>query len=239
MFLSFIGSGSALNTTLGNNSAFIKKEESILLIDCGSTTFSRMQSLNLLEDIKSIFVLLTHRHPDHIASLGDLIFYAHYILKARISVITPDAENVAKLLEYMGVQRDLYDLIKLTKEYKLKNTDFEIDITFVPVQHVAEMDCFGYIIQYNTCSIFYSGDSKNIPFRILQLFEKQDIDYIYQDICSYDYPENPHMHIDKLCKAIQGKDRNRVYCMHYDENFDRAQVLQIGFNLVENINEEN
>jgi ribonuclease BN (tRNA processing enzyme) len=235
MFLSFIGSGSALNTALGNNSAFIRTGESILLLDCGSTTFSRMQSLSVLDDIKKIFVLITHRHPDHIASLGDLIFYAHFILKADVNVLTPDDQNVAELLEYMGVQRELYSLVKLNMEYKLRNSDLAIDITFIPVQHVADMDCYGYIIRHKDISIFYSGDASNIPDSVLQLFEKQEIDYIYQDVCSYDYPENPHMYISKLCEFVQDKDRHRLFCMHYDEGFDRLQVLQMGFKLIENI----
>ena len=33
--LKFIGMGSAFNTGLGNTSAYIKKEDRMLLIDCG------------------------------------------------------------------------------------------------------------------------------------------------------------------------------------------------------------
>ncbi|MDF2840735.1 MAG: hypothetical protein K0Q99_1507 [Clostridia bacterium] len=237
MFLNFIGSGSALNTALGNNSAFIKEGSSILFIDCGSTTFSRIQSLNILDSIKEIYVLITHRHPDHISSLGDLIFYAHYIQKADINVLTPDEENVSKLLEYMGVQRELYHLTKLTKEYKLKNSDFEMNITALSVQHIAEMDCYGYTIRYKDIELFYSGDSKNIPDHVLERFEKQEINYIYQDVCSYDYPENPHMHFEKLCEVIQEKDRSRLFCMHYDEGFDKLKVSEMGFQLVDNMKE--
>ncbi|OGO77625.1 MAG: hypothetical protein A2Y23_11765 [Clostridiales bacterium GWB2_37_7] len=237
MFLSFIGSGSALNTTLGNNNAFIKKGETLLLLDCGSTTFSRMQRLNLLHDTKNIFVFITHRHPDHISSLGDLIFYAHYILKVHVNVLSPDGENVAKLLEYMGVKQEYYTLITLTSEYILNNVDIAVTVLYVPVEHIEDMNCYGYIIKYEGLNIFYSGDSKDIPNSVFQRFEKQEIDYIYQDICSYDYPDNPHMYINKLYELVQSKDRARVFCMHYDESFDGNQILQMGFKLVENIEE--
>lgn len=237
MFLNFIGSGSALNTELGNNCAFIKEGKSIILLDCGSTTFSRMQSLKLLEDIKDIFVLVTHRHPDHIASLGDLIFYAHYIIDANITVVTPDEENVCSLLRYMGVQRELYSIIKPDKEFKLKNSDFEILISYVPVQHVEDMDCYGYIVNYKNTKIYYSGDANDIPKNILQSFEQQELHYIYQDVCSYHNTNNPHMFIKDLFELVKEKDRNRLFCMHYDEGSDKTQIQQMGFRLIKNFGE--
>ncbi|HYE10290.1 MAG TPA: MBL fold metallo-hydrolase [Patescibacteria group bacterium] len=237
MYLNFIGSGSALNTELGNNCAFIKEEKSILLIDCGSTTFSRIQSLKLLESVREIFVLITHRHPDHIASLGDLIFYANYIIDAHVTVLTPDEENVCTLLRYMGVQKELYTLVKLDKEFKLKNPDFEILISYVPVQHVEEMPCYGYMIKYKNTYIYYSGDAKDIPKEILQRFVKKELDYIYQDVCSYDHIDNPHMYIERLHELIEEKDRNRLFCMHYDEGLNKTQIQQIGFHSIKNFGE--
>lgn len=233
MFLNFIGTGSALNTALGNNSAFVKEGKSMLLIDCGSTTFSRMQELKLLTGVKEIFVLLTHRHPDHIASLGDLIFYAHYIIDANITVLTPDSDNIRTLLKYMGVSQQLYSLVKIDKKFILNNSDISIDISYIPVHHVEDMDCYGYIIKNKSIKLFYSGDSRDIPITVLDLFKKHEIDYIYQDVCSYDYPENPHMYIEKLVELIKEEDRGRVFCMHYDEKFSPRQVLELGFKLVE------
>lgn len=234
MFLRFIGSGSALNTALGNNCAYIKKGGSLLLIDCGSTTFSRLQSLNLLADLSNIYVLITHRHPDHVSSLGDLIFYVRYILLANISVLTPDGDNLVELLKLMGVQEDLYTLIRLNGTYELKNTDFQVEVAAIPVEHVEDMDCYGYLITYQDKKVYYSGDARSISDHILRSFEKNDLNYIYQDVCSYDYPNNPHMYFNRLCDLIKVKDRERVFCMHYDEKFNRAHALQTGFKLIEN-----
>lgn len=237
MFLKFIGSGSALNTSLGNNSAFIKEGKSLLLIDCGSTTFSRIQGLNLLDGIKRIYVLITHRHPDHIASLGDLLFYVHFIIKAGITILTPDDANVIKLLKYMGVNRDLYNMIKLPEEYLLKNEDFEIGINFVKVSHVTDFECFGYILNYHHTRIYYSGDANDIPEAVLHEFLQNKIRFIYHDVCSFEYPNNPHMFIEKLCALLGKENRNRVFCMHYDEGFDKLRAIQLGFNLVNNVEE--
>lgn len=234
MFLNFIGSGSALNTSLGNNSAFIKEGKSILILDCGSTTFSRIQSLELLAGIEEIFVLITHRHPDHVASLGDLIFYANFIINAKITVFTPDKENICKLLKYMGVKKELYTVSWPNKEFKLVNSDFEIIISYVPVQHVKDMECYGYCIAYKGSKIYYSGDAKSIPCDILHGFEQHEIDYIYQDVCSYDNIENPHMYIKELYELIGEKDRSRLFCMHYDESLDKMEIQQMGFRLIKN-----
>lgn len=237
MFLKFLGSGSALNTSLGNNSAFVKEGKSLLLIDCGSTTFSRIQGLNLLDGIKNIYVLITHRHPDHIASLGDLIFYVHFITKAEITILTPDDINVVNLLKYMGVERDIYSIIKLPENYLLKNEDFEIGIKFVKVPHVEDFECFGYILDYHHTRIYFSGDANNLPEEILHEFFDNKISYIYHDVCSFEYPNNPHMFIEKLCTLFSKVDRNRIFCMHYDEGFDKLRAIQLGFNLVNNVEE--
>lgn len=233
MFLNFIGCGSALNTLLGNNSAYVKKGNSMLLIDCGSTTFSKLQSQKLLDETQNIYVLITHRHPDHIASLGDLIFYVHYILKSSLTIFTPDKENIISLLKYMGVDEHLYTIIKLKGSYTIQDANLHLIVEPVQVPHVEQMDSYGYIIEHQNSKIFYSGDSKDIPNRILDLFCNKEIDYIYQDVCSYDYPDNPHLYIDRLCSLIDIADRDRVFCMHYDENYSGKKVQSLGFRAVE------
>ena len=72
--LDFLGLGSAFNTDLGNTSAYIKKNTSLLLIDCGSTVFSKLHRIGLLDGVSDIYVIITHTHADHIGSLSDLIF---------------------------------------------------------------------------------------------------------------------------------------------------------------------
>lgn len=234
MLLNFIGSGSALNTELGNNNAFMKKEQSLMLIDCGSTTFSRMQNTGLLDGVNNLYVLVTHRHPDHISSLGDLIFYAHFILKTTVYIFTPDAENVTSLLKYMGVEEELYVMNKLSGPFRIDDDALKLEIDYLEVPHVDHMKCFGYIINDMDTKLYYSGDSMDVPKAVLDSFQSKDIKFLYQDVCSYDYPNNPHMHIQKLCELIQKSERKRVFCMHFDESFDMEAAKNLGFQLVQN-----
>ena len=82
MLLKFIGTGSAFNTKLGCNSAYIIKNNSLILFDCGGDVFSKLKELNIIKDeFKNIYIFITHLHPDHIGSLGDLIYYNYFILK--------------------------------------------------------------------------------------------------------------------------------------------------------------
>ncbi|WAH38331.1 MBL fold metallo-hydrolase [Alicyclobacillus dauci] len=84
--LNFVGCGSAFNTALGNNSAYMKFDDTLFMIDCGSANFGRIKRANLLDGIKHIDVLITHLHPDHIGSLGDLIFYTYYNMRPMFGV---------------------------------------------------------------------------------------------------------------------------------------------------------
>ena len=73
--LNFIGTGSAFNYHLGNNSAYIKRNSSMLLIDCGGTVFHSLVKSNLLQDISSLYVAVTHMHRSYWLSWGHNFLY--------------------------------------------------------------------------------------------------------------------------------------------------------------------
>ena len=102
MKLKFIGTGSAFNTKLGNTSAYIKENNTLLLLDCGELTFDRILSLNLLSDVNEVHIAVTHTHPDHIGSLGSLIFYCYFIKKIKQTFHSADNDFI-RLLEIMGI----------------------------------------------------------------------------------------------------------------------------------------
>ncbi|MGE5633225.1 MAG: MBL fold metallo-hydrolase [Caulobacteraceae bacterium] len=229
--LQFLGAGSAFNTEKGNTSAFIKKNGILFLIDCGSTCFSKLKNENMLDGVKNIYILVTHMHPDHVGSLGDLIFYSYHIMGKKAAVIMPGNDYVSILLKLMGVTSKIYNLIEFDKEYTVKQDEFSIVIRSIEVSHVKDLKCYGYILEENGHRVYYSGDSHNIPEKILKDFYKGAIETIYQDTTWLDYPENPHMSFRKLCDVIKPEYRSRVYCMHLEEDFDVQSAKKHGFNI--------
>lgn len=231
--LNFLGIGSAFNTTLGNTSAFIKRDNSILLFDCGSTVFNRLQKINLLDEVGNLYIALTHTHPDHVGSLGELIFYSHYALNHTPKIFFPEAELLKSLLSLMGVNDSFYEVIS-SKEPEI--TDVSIGcakLSFIPNSHVDRIPAYGIMLTYEGQTIYYSGDSNIINPSILESFEKGQIDFIYQDTCNLDYEGNPHLFIGKLMDCIKPPLRSRIYCMHLDRDFNSQLALQSGFNIAE------
>ncbi|UUV47032.1 ribonuclease Z [Bacillus phage vB_BanS-Thrax5] len=237
----FIGTGSAFNTKLGNNGAFIKQGNKFFMIDCGSSTFSRIMEMDLLEGVEEIYVMITHKHPDHIGSLGDLIFYGYYnmgnVMEKNVTVLTPSDIMMQDILFDMGVGSDTYYL----KEFDTESLNFldDFSMTFMPIQteHVKELDCFGYVIHIKNTRIYYSGDANIIPEKVLKMFNAGMIDILYQDTCGADYEGNVHLSLKKLDELIVKDEglRSRVYCMHLDEKFDEIEAISMGFNVVKGV----
>ncbi|QEG04289.1 metal-dependent hydrolase [Bacillus phage BC-T25] len=238
----FIGCGSAFNTALGNNSAFIKEGNILFMIDCGSANFDRIKRSGILEGVEEIVVLMTHTHPDHVGSLGDLIFYSKYKMGKMGAIMTtvyaPYDMKISKVLEGMGVGRDAYRLIQFdtSNEYPpgFRQGDFHIQFSVVPARHVSALQCYGYLISYKGKTIYYSGDSNHILPTIQRMFDRGEIDYFYQDTCIADYKGNVHLSLRELSGLIQ-TNRDKVYCMHLDEGFDVAAAEEMGFNVVQPI----
>lgn len=236
--LKFIGSGNAFNTELGNNSAYIKHENKLFMIDCGSTTFDRMRKLNLLNGIDEIYVLLTHLHPDHVGSLGDLIFYSYYSMgklgEPCLTVLSPEDLAVSSLLNRMGVTTAHYNLDEFNCYKYIEKDDFKIFIDAKKVPHVDELSSYGYIFEYDNSSYYYSGDSNEIFGNVLSNLRKGMFDYFYQDTCKADYEGNVHLSLRKLTELIKPELRRKVYCMHLDEGFDAEEAKSLEFNVVVN-----
>lgn len=235
--LKFIGYGSAFNTKAGNNSAYIKSGSKLFIIDCGSTTFSRMIDMNLLDGVDEIFVLLTHLHPDHVGSLGDLIFYSYYSMGTMgepcLTVLSPEDLKIEELLTLMGVDSPLYSLEYLDNGVKyLINEDLKMYIDGRPVNHVKEIPSYGYVLSYKGEWAYYSGDTNGIREGVLDSLNIGVLDYFYQDTSGADYEGNVHLSLRELAELVDEKVRDKVYCMHLDEKFDIQEAKRLGFNVV-------
>lgn len=231
--LKFIGTGSAFNSKLGCNSAYIIKNNSLILFDCGGDVFSKLKELEIIKGaFNSIYVFITHIHPDHVGSLGDLIYYNYFILKKNFTVISID-DNIGDLLSLMGVKPKLYNLSIIHSNST--QTLFEtLTYEAVETKHCEGLKSCGFKINIDNKNIYYSGDSCAIQEIILNDFLNGYIDELYQDTCELIYENNPHFAIDLLAEIIPEECRHKVFCMHLDEHLSKnsSKIINLGFNKV-------
>lgn len=223
--LNFIGVGSAFNTKLGNTSAWMKMDDRLMLIDCGGSVFERLLEQELIKGIASLDICITHTHGDHVGSLGDLVLYCHFMLKITPVIRHPEPERIRALLTLFGVPEDAYALDD-SCSFTLPGW---LDGTFVLLEHADTMPSYGILIQTAEVSIWYSGDSKDVPTDILERFLRGKIDLFYQDTSGVDYPGALHMSFRHLLEIIPEAMRGRVFCMHQDEAFSRESAENMGF----------
>lgn len=234
--INFIGKGSAFNTKLGNTSACIKNNDSFILIDCGGTVFNKLKELNLLNNVKNLYIIVTHTHPDHVGSLGDVIFYSYYILKHRPTILFPNKEFMEVFLASVGVSPEMYyhngsDLIYINDE---KIGEFGVE--FFKSSHVSTIPAYGFAMKLNGSKFYYSGDSNHISEEVINSLISGELDRIYQDTCGLDYEGNSHLSLNKLSSVIPEEVKSKVYCMHLDEHITEEQIEFCGFNVVETVN---
>ena len=108
MELHFTGTGAAYYPRLGSNAAFFVKNNHLFMIDCGESTFRKMEARDEIRTCDKITVFITHLHADHIGSLGSFASYCLSVLQKRITVIAQD-DTVVEILKLMGVPADMYD----------------------------------------------------------------------------------------------------------------------------------
>lgn len=235
-FLKFLGTGSAFNTKLGNTSAYIKENGILFLIDCGETVFCKIKELNLIEDVKEIYVAITHLHPDHVGSLGTLIFYCFLIKGIKPNIIYKE-EELKTFLTQMGVNEEYYNFDYTSNINKIifSNTK-RLEVAYQLTNHVSNINAYSIIIFYinsdnttfnPTTKIFYSGDSKCIDLKI------DDYDYIYQDCSFAHYKGYAHLPYDVLCEKVKTiEHRKKIFLMHQEEIFNNNKAIEDGFNVV-------
>lgn len=235
--LNFIGTGSAFNTKLGNNSAYYKWNDQILIIDCGSSTFKTIVESNLLEGIKNIHVAITHTHADHVGSLADLVLYSYYshgnLAENIITIYSPEDTCVDSILDLNGCVEGLHYNLKITNH--VRYIEEELAISFIGSAHVDEIPSYSMHIYMELKEIFYSGDVSKLPKHTVSWINNGRFNSVYIDTSGLDYEGNVHLSFRELCELINPEARHRVWCMHLDKAFDEQKAIQEGFNVAKGI----
>lgn len=227
--LNFIGIGSAFNTELGNTSAFIRRKNSMILIDCGGTIFHRLKNLRLLDGLQQLHIIITHTHPDHVGSLGEVIFFTNSTLKIVPKLYFPDKEWIGLFLRCIGVEKKM---IEIVSNSNVEITDQELGnlrLSFLPVTHLSNIPAFGFILENEEARMYYSGDANVVPESVIKFLEEGGLDLMYQDTSGLDYDGNGHLSFNKLCNLISKDFRYKVCCIHHDSFLDLEKVKAEGF----------
>lgn len=233
--LKFLGRGSAFNNKEGNTSAFIKKENYLLLIDCGEDIFDKCIEAKLLDGVDKINVLITHLHPDHVGSLGTLIFYCYFIKNLKANVFYEDMNTLEQLLYLQGVDKSQYNLDSCGKIADLDKVGISTIESF-KTKHAPNLKSFGYIFNMiDGKRVIYFGDTNDLPISIIEMLKCDNKVEIYIDTSIADYQGSAHLSLKKLCEKAPQEIRSRIFCIHYDSDVLIEKLRLSGLNVVENV----
>lgn len=236
MRFQFIGRGAALNPKEGSNSVFYREGNSILIIDAGESTFSRLIEYGLLEGIDRIDVITTHTHSDHIGSLGSLIHYGwvrmqHLQTNIVIDSTVEYADNLAMILNAYGVYDEMFRYI--TPAELCKHYEGFSKLEFVPTDHAPTLKCYGIRFTTPDGTVYFTGDSRDAEL-LADLYAEGSIDMIYTDTHNDNHPISVHMPLEKLIQIFPPEFRHKVCCMHFGNDATIEAARDAGFTIAEN-----
>ena len=225
--LNFLGTGDMSNYKLKNTSAYIKFDKTMLLIDCGMTTYHELLKKDLLNNLDEIYIAITHTHPDHVGSLTALILYLHFGTNVKINVIVNksfyEQENHLKnLLKSQGANENYYNFIDISEI----NSFFKINSK--RINHCPELDSYAYeIIVDDETTYYYLGDNNDIEFYQNTLLKLRKNDYIFTDISNK--KSNVHLNLYEIQKCTPLDKRSQIYLMHFNEEDTIVLANELGF----------
>ena len=234
MDLIFLGRGSAFNTLEGNTSAYFIDKNELFLIDCGESIFERIKEKNILNGISCVNVMITHTHSDHIGSVGSLIMYCYYVLNIGVNIIvSKDSlynDDIFDLIRIFGCTPDMYKVTHV-EDYSDKYEVFN-SVKFVKTNHVSQIPSYGILFNTDSGVVYYSGDIADLDSVFDLINSDVVIDKIYVDTTSSDVPNNVHVFIGNLNDLIPDSLKNKVYCMHINNDKCIDMAIEYGFNVV-------
>lgn len=235
MDLQFLGRGAGFNPKEGNNSAYFIENNQLFLIDCGENIFEKLVNNNLLEDIDSINLMITHTHSDHIGSLGTLAMYSYYILRKPLNIIikryAKHLPSIEKILEGFGCTSAMYNYVDEEK-YDNRFENFQ-SVRYMETSHCDEINCYGLLFATSNGLVYYSGDTREIETVKFLISSGQNIDKLYIDTTTANFPGNVHLYIGILKEKIPEEFKNKIFCMHVNNDQCIEEAKNAGFNVVE------
>ena len=210
--LFFLGNDSGFGND--NTSAYIIKNNKLLLIDCGTDVFYKLlnkdRTNNFLKSKDEISVIITHLHNDHVGSLSQLILYCYFVLNKKITIHSK-CKHLKTWLDISGTPSNSYTI------------EDNKNIAFIKTTHTKYLDSYGVNIKINNKNIVYTSDVNSIEPFYEYLQPKTDF---YVD-ASYNYsPAHLSLknNLEKLNKLTElGVN---VYLMHIDDINKVKQLIK-------------
>lgn len=226
--MKFLGIGDAFSKKYYNNSAYKEYYDTLVFFDCGETTFHRIKQENIIDETKRIVICITHNHPDHIGSLGSLIFYCYYAFNIIPEIIgDKDLELILKLQGVTPGYFRIYDKLEVENLGKISR---------IEVPHTITLRAYSIVIEnFNGEKIYYMGDLNTVPAWLIDDIENGITNEVYIETTHNEAIGNVHLTLNDLMKAIPVNHRHKVYCMHLNDLLNVDDILKLGFNVVKEV----
>jgi len=235
MKLNFLGRGAAFNPEEGNTSAYFVEDKQLFLIDCGEGIFERLKKNGLLDNVEAVNLMITHTYSDHIGSLGTLAMYCYFALHRPLNIVVPSEakhlSDIEKILSGFACTPEMYNYVDCGY-YDNKFTSFQ-NIRYMETEHDTNLASYGLLFNTLDGLVYYSGDTNDLKNVKALIGTGQNIDKLYMDTTSANYPGNVHLYVGILQEQIPDNLKSKVYCMHFNNAECIEMARNMGFNVVE------
>jgi len=226
--LKFWGRGSGYNVKEGNTSAFIIKDDVLLLIDCGEGIFQRIIESNLTENIREVHILITHMHGDHVGSLSSFVGFCFWKYKICSNVYFQEKDKLKQFLELTGMLQGESFVINDSNKFRIDKLGLEFSASIT--KHNKRINTYSYTLNFDEGNnIFYSGDTYETNFDMIPFLKAGNI--VYHDTCLNDCKGNVHTSLRALCEKVPEELRKNIYCIHIDGDNFIETVEKHGFSV--------
>lgn len=219
-----IGMGGGTALELGDNSAFLKVDKKLLIIDACENIIHKLLKLNVLNGVSEVYIVLTHTHADHVAGLGNFIWYLNFIKEIKPKIVANSVtfkESIITYLDFIGMRIDLYEFIE-PESIKLN----DLTLKPVPTTHTPSLECFGIMFSDKAGKYYYSGDTNDFV-NIKNQCKDERVKKVYCEVSVNTYGQ----HIDyEHLKTIKC---DKLVLMHFENKALLNKAKRDGFNVAE------